>query len=323
MHAEPEQHLVLLAGRPGCEVGTRRECDVVIRYHPAWRTHAADLGVSDIEAHVEVLGDVPLGSRADPPPVPVVVATGLGQRSRASTNSTSTEALRSAKNGIGLTVILHFRIAAVDRRPPPRAPEVLIRRVDVPGRGQVHIGCIPSTQCAAKDPIRHDVHGNATLIVLVVRVAVRVLEDVLQCTLGIVDLGLEVVARADHRRIQLEAAADRKAPLFVGVTTAFWGRRNGGGGVEVIRRVDLVPGSGDLSRTPSLVDAQIGDDVRSLEAAVTSTCRAAATSEGTEPPGEAADAVGSAPATGAPMSCVRRGSSAAIEAEKPLPNCAV
>ena len=85
---------------------------------------------------------------------------------------------------------------------------------------------VPASQCAAIDPIRHDVHGNATLIVLVVRVAVRVLEDVLQCTLGIVDLGLEVVACADHRRIQLEAAADRPAPLVVGVTAAFWGKPN-------------------------------------------------------------------------------------------------
>ena len=82
----------------------------------------------------------------------------------------------------------------MERRPPPRAPEVLIRRVDVPGRGQIDVGCSPSEPCAAIDAIRQDVHGNATLIVLDVRVAVRVLEDVLQCTLGIVDLGLEVVA---------------------------------------------------------------------------------------------------------------------------------
>ena len=110
------------------------------------------------------------------------------------------------------------------------------------------------------------------LIVLEVRVAVRVLEDVLQCTLGVVDLGLEVVACADHRRIQLEAAADRPAPLVVGVTTAFWQAPMMAGGVVVIRREDLVRSTGDLSRTPGLVDAEIGDDVWSLEAAVTSTC---------------------------------------------------
>ena len=40
-------------------------------------------------------------------------------------------------------------------------------------------------------------------------------------TLGVVDLHLEVVACADHRRIQLEAAADRPAPLVVRVTAGF------------------------------------------------------------------------------------------------------
>ena len=115
----------------------------------------------------------------------------------------------------------------MERRPPPRAPEVLIRRVDVPGRGQFNVGCSQLPNC------RHRPHptwtsGNAILIVLEVRVAVRVLEDVLQRTLGVVDLHLEVVARADHRRIQLEAAADRPAPLLLRVTTNFWvkpGRR--------------------------------------------------------------------------------------------------
>ena len=78
----------------------------------------------------------------------------------------------------------------------------------------------PAPQRAAIDPIRHDAVGNA-IPILKVGVAVRVLEDVPQRTLGVVDLGLEVVALADHRRIQLEAGADRQAPLVVGVAAAF------------------------------------------------------------------------------------------------------
>ena len=70
--------------------------------------------------------------------------------------------------------------------------------------------------------------------VLKVQVAVRVLEDVPQRTLGVVDLGLEVVACADHRRIQLEAAADRPAPLVVGVTAGFGG--NGGSAEDCYNR---------------------------------------------------------------------------------------
>ena len=44
-------------------------------------------------------------------------------------------------------------------------------------------------------------------------------------TLGVVDLGLEVVALADHRRVQLDAGADRKAKLVVGVAGGFGQRR--------------------------------------------------------------------------------------------------
>ena len=36
----------------------------------------------------------------------------------------------------------------------------------------------------------------------------------------------------------------------------------------VIRRTDLVQGAHDLSGTPGLVDAQVGDDVRRLEAGI-------------------------------------------------------
>ena len=73
--------VVLFAGGPGLAVGPFAGNATL----PAGNTPPGALmplifGVSDIEAHVEVLGDVPLGSRADPPPVPVVVATGRGHR---------------------------------------------------------------------------------------------------------------------------------------------------------------------------------------------------------------------------------------------------
>jgi hypothetical protein len=42
--------------------------------------------------------------------------------------------------------------------------------------------------------------------------------------------------------------------------------------VEVIVRIDLVQGTRDCSGTPSLIDAQIGDDIRDLPAAVAFAC---------------------------------------------------
>ena len=96
MHAEARLPVVLVADSPGSGVGTRGD-QWPVGNTPFRVRHATDLGVSDIEAHVEVLGDVPLGSRADPPPVPVVVAAGIGHRQIATTNNTSTKALQQCK----------------------------------------------------------------------------------------------------------------------------------------------------------------------------------------------------------------------------------
>src|SRR5690349_9523734 len=113
MHAEAELPVVLVVDRPRRRVGTAGNSAGV--EEPRWRAVTADPGVSDVEAQVEVLGDVPLGARADPPPVPVVVATGCRPRSSTLAGKTTcAETLQRAKHGVGLIVILHFRVAAVE-----------------------------------------------------------------------------------------------------------------------------------------------------------------------------------------------------------------
>ena len=72
---------------------------------------------------------------------------------------------------------------------------------------------------------RQDAEGKA-LTVLKVWVAVPVLEDVFQRTLGVVDLGLEVVTLAEVRRVNPEASANREAPLIIRVTAALGERTN-------------------------------------------------------------------------------------------------
>src|SRR4029078_6918843 len=72
------------------------------------------------------------------------------------------------------------------------------------------------------------------------------------------DLRLKKVTLADHRRVQLDAAADRKAPLVV---------RMAGVNGAIVQRTDLVCGGHDLGRAPGLVDAQVADDIRRPEAA--------------------------------------------------------
>src|SRR5262245_29063474 len=120
MHSEPELPVALVVVESGSSVRARR--DRVGGEKTGPRGYTAEPGVGNVEAHVEVLGDVPLGARANPPPVPVVVAASRGHCRSAS--PTSAKAPECAEHGIGLIVIFHFDIAAVDRRPPPRIPEV-------------------------------------------------------------------------------------------------------------------------------------------------------------------------------------------------------
>ena len=59
--------------------------------------------------------------------------------------------MQRAKDGIGLAVIADRRIAAVERSPPPRAPEVLIARVDAPSRGHIDVGaCVVEGAAGSK-----------------------------------------------------------------------------------------------------------------------------------------------------------------------------
>src|SRR5215510_10106857 len=65
----------------------RRDRRRANREHARRRRHALQLLVHHVQADVEVLGDVPLGARAEPPGVPVGVAAGLRSRRRTNTSS--------------------------------------------------------------------------------------------------------------------------------------------------------------------------------------------------------------------------------------------
>ena len=102
---------------------------------PFERGAAFQLRIQHVDTHVEVFGDVPLGSCADPPGLPVMSQPAVATRA----DATVPTPYASAQHGIGGTVVVDLRIAAVERRPPTRAPEVLIGRVDVPSRGQLDV----------------------------------------------------------------------------------------------------------------------------------------------------------------------------------------
>src|SRR6187549_2224582 len=246
MHAEAELPVVLVVqtDRTNGPTPERSRCS---RKEPGRAGRGLHLLIQHVETHVEVLGDVPLGTRADPPGVPVIVATGGGQgRSARARAGTDAENASRAQLRIGVVVIADLSVAAVERGPPTRAPEVLVSRIDVPSSGQLNVAPVQAGKCAAIDTVGDQADRSAVAFTKG-PAALRCLHHVLDSALGVVDLGLEEVA-----------LADRKAKLVVGVAGVL--KR------AVVQRLDLVPGSHDLGRTPGLVDAQVGDDVGGVKA---------------------------------------------------------
>src|SRR5262249_62182514 len=123
--------------------------------------------------------------------------------------------------------------AAVERSPPPRAPEVLIARVEAPRRGQVDAGaCVVQGGVGTGlskevgttiDAISDDAVGRIKAVLYPPVVVRRVEEDVAQRTSGVDGLRLQVVARADKRRVYPHARHGCPAPFVVGVATPFRG----------------------------------------------------------------------------------------------------
>ena len=95
----------------------------------------------------------------------------------------------------------------------------------------------------------------------------RGLEDVPQRALGVVHLRLEVVALAEERSVfSLKPPPITQPSLSSGWPLASASEATAS--AKVVRRIDVMQGAHDLGRTPSLVDAQVGHNVGSLEAAV-------------------------------------------------------
>src|SRR5262249_13357455 len=104
--------------------------------------------------------------------------------------------------------------------------------------------------------------------------------QVAQRTLGVDGPKLEVVALANKRRVDLQATHEGPAPFIVRATRGLKVRENivkgnasTSKGVKV-ERIDLMQSTGDLGGAPSLVNAQIGYDIRNVPTPVTLGCAA-------------------------------------------------
>ena len=81
----------------------------------------------------------------------------------------------------------------------------------------VRLSSVPCRQQVRRRRLRRSGHRSLVAALDLAPVGVGGLEDVTQCALGVVHLRLEVVALADHRRVQLDAGTDDKTQFVVGV----------------------------------------------------------------------------------------------------------
>jgi len=184
VHAEPERPVVRIGRRQKSEI--RRWCEgdrdrTATDRQTVERGRTVQLGIHHVQTHVEVLGDVPLGARTDPPSAPVAI-TAVGH---------GTTGAEPAPEALGSAAVADLRITAIQRCTPARAPEVLVGRVDVPRRGQFKRGCSREA-CAVYEATVHSVSDGtkARTVAAVVDGPVRLrgLEDVPQRALGVVHL---------------------------------------------------------------------------------------------------------------------------------------
>ncbi len=182
------------------------------------------LAVKDIEADVEPRRDVPLGAGAEAPPIEVVVAgeDARGARSReadypAPGTGERRWRLRRADRSVRGVIVANGHIAAVERSPQVRPPEVLVGGLDADSRRQLDI-----SGGRAHHAVREEAVAEVVAVEHKRAEGARLREEgIAQGTLRVVALDLEVVAAEG---VDLGACASRPTQL-VGRMTARFGPR--------------------------------------------------------------------------------------------------
>ena len=203
---------------------------LVLRRGDNARVRRLQLRVHHVDADFEIVDRGPRGAGTDLPGREVFVH-----------GATAEQDVR------GIAVV-NRGVAAVDRRLPLRVPVVLERRASAPGLRQLDIAS------EAVDAVGQETEAALAAIGLRVVDAASGVHD---RALGPVELGLEVITNTEHRRIHAQTGAD-------GITehVARVGRQVG----SIVLGAGVMDRTGDLSAAPSLVNAQVADEVRHLVA---------------------------------------------------------
>ena len=190
-----------------------------------------ELVVQHVDADFEVANRSPRGAGTDLPGAPIARA-----------------ASRDGSSGTSQSIQLDLRVATVGRGLPLRVPVMLVRRTRAPGGRQVHgvsaihlIDAIGVGTRTAGSTAGHRI-GDGRRRVLV-------------GALGPVELGLDVVTSTEHRQVHARTGAEGVADSV--------GRMTRESDV-IVAAAGVMDRTHDLSTAPSLIDAQVGDDIRVL-----------------------------------------------------------
>ncbi len=190
---------------------------------------------------------------------------GTGRHSCRSSGREQASAVGSREqSSVASRTVRDVAVRSEHRRAPGRVPVVLVVSAHVPGIGlrDAGAGRSSSTQPGVH-AIKDVTVGQAAAVEDSEATSARrvpgAAEDVLGSAVGEGGFNLQAVAHAGRQVLQLESAANCEAPGRIGVTRSAVAR-------GVVSAVHFVSRGSEVQRTPSLVDAEVADDIRNMVA---------------------------------------------------------
>src|SRR5437879_841537 len=189
----------------------------VRRIHPWALVGRVQVREENVQTDIEVRMRVPLRPRSDLPPAEVrITAVATAARRKSDRREDRTSHRHAADDDAGCTrqvpvddvgrgsIVVDVDIAAVQRRPPFRVPEVLEGAVDAPHRGQLN------RRPGVEHAIRHPARADGAVAVIDPPSALGA-GDVTTSTFRVGSLHGEGIALHAEEVVQREAGSHRKA----------------------------------------------------------------------------------------------------------------
>src|SRR6266404_6063078 len=232
---------------------------------------------ADFSRERQVLDGSPAGDHTNLGNVEVGVAAIVCRHGLAEVEARA-ELTLGGKDVEGVTAVAHRGVAAPEAGRPVGIPVVVERTTDTPCIHQLDVaGSTAGKKPGQENRISRLAKANALVRTQTaratehreVRRSTARGDHGLGVTLRVRCVDLEIVARTGRDVLDLQRNVHRTAPLVFGVTGDFrQSGRNAASADDVVGSVHEVPDSANLEQTPSLIDADVAGDIRSMSSAV-------------------------------------------------------